>query len=130
MNALLVVVVLVVSLIPLPARERYHVPIARADDRALAYQLPYVDIDVAENDFGPGRNSLHLVAVTAVPGQQAEIIDETTVRIHIDWAGYLAYPAAYDPVMGRVAYGTYTVSNGYARSQARWTVWYVPDMRV
>ena len=76
----------------LPARERYHVPIARADDRALAYPVPirrYRRLAL----IGPGRNSLHLVAVTAVPGQQAEIIDETTVRIHIDWAGYLAYPA-------------------------------------
>lgn len=130
MNTLLMVVVLIVSLIPLPTRGRYHVPIARADDRMLAYQLPYIDIDVADNDFGPGRNSLQLVAVTAVPGQRAEIIDETTVRVHIDWATYLAYPSAYDPVMGRLAHGTYTVSNGYARSQAQWTVWYMPDMRV
>ncbi|MCO5247148.1 MAG: hypothetical protein M9927_25570 [Anaerolineae bacterium] len=92
MNTLLMVVVLVVSLIPLPARERYHVPIARADDRALAYQLPYVDIDVAENDFGPGRNSLHLVAVTAVPGPTGRDHRRDNGADTHRLAGYLAYP--------------------------------------
>ncbi len=130
MNILLIVVILVVSLIPLPARERYHVPVARADDRTLVYQMPYVDIDVVNNDFGPGRNSLHVVAVTVAQGQGVEIIDGSTVRVYVDWASYLADATANDAVAGRVAHGTYIVSNGYAQSRAQWAVWYVPDMKV
>ncbi len=131
MNSFLVVVVLVASMIPLSARERYHVPIARDDERTLVYQMPYIDVDVVKNDFGPGPNNLHLVAVMVTQGQRAEIIDGTTVRISIDWASYLMLPSVRDSgPTGRVAHGVYIVSNGYAQSRARWTVWYMPDMSV
>jgi hypothetical protein len=32
--------------------------------------------------------------------------------------------------MGRVAHGSYIISNGYAQSRGTWTIWYVPDMKV
>ena len=130
MNSFLVVVVLVASMIPLPARERYHVPIARDDERTLVYQMPYIDVDVVKNDFGPGPNNLHLVAVMVTQGQRAEIINGTTVRVYVDWADYLVNASAGYAGADRVANGTYIVSNGYAQSRARWTVRYMPDMSV
>ncbi|MEZ4769990.1 MAG: hypothetical protein R2844_16345 [Caldilineales bacterium] len=131
MNSIALIVALVVCLMPLPARARYHVPIAQRDELMLSSQPLVVDIDVLDNDFGPGRDSLHVVSATGAGAARIEVIDGSTVRVVVDWRSHLAWPAAgYGGVMGRVAYGTYVVSNGYARSQAQWAVWYVPDMRV
>ena len=129
MYTVLLVLVMIVSVIPLPARERYHLPIAYADEYSLVYQMPYVDIPVIANDIGPGQGNLRVVAVTVAEGNKAEIIDGVTVRVYIDWSTYLGWPSAGGP-LGRVAHGVYIVSNGYAQSRARWTVWYMPDMRV
>lgn len=130
MNTLLLVLTLTFSLIPLPARERYHVPVAYDDERSLTYQMPYIDMDVVDNDSGSGQNAMRVVAVSITQGQRAEIIDETTVRVYIDWANYLAGATLDRAVMGRVAHGTYIVSNGYAQSVASWTVWYRPVLTV
>ena len=130
MNTVLMVLVMIVSLAPLPAREIYHRPIARNDENLLVVEMRYVDIPVLANDFGPGQDSLRVVAVTTVQGGKAEIIDGATVRVYIDWSGYYGWPGSGGGSLGKVAHGAYIVSNGYARSRGTWTVWYMPDMRV
>ena len=131
MHTFLMVLIMLVSVIPLPAREVYHCPVAHDDTYLLMYQMPHVDIPVLGNDIGPGQNNLRVIAVTVDQGGTAEIVDGTTVRISIDWASYLMLPSVRDSgPTGRVAHGVYIVSNGYAQSRARWTVWYMPDMSV
>lgn len=113
---------------PVSARGHHHHPIAREDEHRLMVQVRSVDIPVLDNDIGPGPDSLRVVAVTTTKGGKAEIIDGRTVRVTIDWASYAVWPTRNTNAPdARVAYGTYVISNGYARSVATWTVSYWPE---
>jgi hypothetical protein len=129
MHTLSVVLIMLVTALPFAARVHYHHPIAYDDQYHLAYQVRFVDIPVLNNDIGPGPEPLRVVTVSGVEGGRAEIIDGKTVRVTVDWASYAVWSGAGGP-MGRVAHGSYIISNGYAQSRGTWTIWYVPDMKV
>ncbi len=129
MHTLSVVLIMLVTGLPFAARVHYHHPIAHNDEHHLMYQVRSVDIPVLDNDIGPGPESLRVVALSGVEGGKAEIIDGRAVRVTVDWASYAVWSGAGGP-MGRVAHGSYIISNGYARSEGTWTVWYMPDMKV
>ncbi len=129
MHTLSAVLIMLVTVLPLATRVHYHRPIAHDDEHHLTYQVRSVDIAVLDNDFGPGPESLRVVALSGVKGGKAEIIDGRMVRVTIDWASYAVWPGA-DGAMGRVAHGDYIISNGYAQSLGTWAVWYVPEMKV
>jgi hypothetical protein len=127
MHTLSVILIMLVTVLPLAARVHHH-PIAHDDEQSLEVQIRTVDIAVLDNDIGPGPDSLRVVAVTTTRGGKAEIIDGRTVRVTIDQASYAVWPAGTTNAPdARLAYGTYVISNGYARSVATWTVSYWPE---
>lgn len=131
MYTMTVVLIMLASAFPfsVSGRGHHHHPIAREDEHRLMVQVRSVDISVLDNDSGPGPESLQVVAVTTTRGGRAEIIDGRTVRVTIDWASYAVRPTGNaNAPDARVAYGTYVISNGYARSVATWTVRYWPQM--
>ncbi len=100
-----------------------HPPVAVADQYFLLfYPLPVVDIPVLENDTDPDGDVLHVTALLATEGGTAQILDDGSVRVVLDWSREV-----YEPE-GLVAYGTYVVSDGAAGSTAVWSVWYWPVM--
>ena len=129
MNILAAVIIMLVSVVPLITRNPHHLPIAYDDQYHLAHQARFVDIPVLGTDIDAGTGTLRVVAVGGVNGGRAEIIEGRTVRVTVDWASYAVWSGAGGPP-GRVAYGYYIISNGYARSQGMWAVWYLPDMIV
>ena len=129
MNILAAATIMLVSILPTSAGSKHQPPIAYDDVRQLTVQMRVIDIPVLDNDFGPGPESLRVVAVSGVTGGKAEIIDGRTVRVTVGWASYAVWPGASGP-MGRVAHGGYIISNGYAQARGTWTIWYVPAMKV
>lgn len=129
MNILTAIMILLISVVPASARNPHHLLVAYDDQHHLIHQVRSVDIAVLDNDIGPGPESLRVVAVSGVRGGKAEIIDGRIVRVTVDWASYAVWSDAGGP-MGQVAHGSYVISNGCARSQGTWTVWYLPDMKI
>jgi hypothetical protein len=129
MNILAAAMIMLVSILPTSAGSKHQPPIAYDDERQLAVQMRVIDIAVLANDIGPGSDNLYLVTVNGTRGGRAEIIDGRIVRVTIDWASYAAWANKNRSGVGdRVAYGTYIISNGYARSAATWTIRYWPEM--
>jgi hypothetical protein len=130
MYAIAVVLIMLASVFPfsVSGRGHHHHPIAREDEHHLMAQVRSVDISVLDNDSGPGPERLQVVAVTTTRGGRAEIIDGRTVRVTIDWDSYAVWLIRNTNARdARVAYGTYVISNGYARSVATWTISYWPE---
>lgn len=119
---LLTIPLLLMSMLPTGGL-RNHPPVAMADQYFLLFNpSPVVEIPVLENDTDPDGDVLHVAALLATEGGTAQILDDGTVRVYLDWSREV-----YEPE-GLVAYGTYIVSDGTAGSTAIWSVWYWPFM--
>ena len=121
-------VILAIALVLMPILPtgvvRNHLPVAVADQYFLLfYTAPVVEIPVLENDTDPDGDVLHVTALLATEGGTAQILDDGTVRVYLDWSREVSEPE------GLVAYGTYIVSDGTAGSTAVWSVWYWPFMQ-
>ena len=131
MHTVVLVLMLLVNLVVFMPNRPIPGPIVHDDEYVLLYPVAYVDIPVLDNDGSPAQDNLSVVAATGLRGGKAEIVDDTTVRVYIDWASYYAWPGPNDDEFSaRVAHGTYTVTDGVGQSSARWTVWYWPEMQV
>lgn len=107
-----------------PARAN-HAPLAVDDHTILLFRpAPVVEVPALANDTDPDGDPLSLVSLSVSHGGRAEIVDDATVRVYLDWSQVSGSGLEY-----LVADGTYLVSDGAALRQARWSVWYWPVMQ-
>jgi hypothetical protein len=99
-------------------------PVANDDRVIVPFEPQYVDIWVLDNDYDPDGDPLTVVAVPAMEGGKAVIVQGQIVRVYLP-APPLA-PGDGLPILP-VAKGTYLVSDGRNMSMAHWQIILFPE---